>query len=90
MPILVFTGIFIAGYAFIWLIVYCVEKSKAEKRAAAKAFAESNFTLRQNVEPLLGEIKYDQGSPYNKKCPTLKINEYEADIVRLVFDMYAN
>lgn len=25
-----------------------------------------------------------------KKCPTLKINEYEADIVRLVFDMYAN
>ena len=51
------------------------EKSKAEKRAAAKAFAESNFTLRQNVEPLLGEIKYDQGSPYNKKCPTLKVME---------------
>lgn len=30
-PILVFTGIFIAGYALIWLIIYCVEKSKAEK-----------------------------------------------------------
>lgn len=30
-PILIFTGIFIAGYAFIWLIVYCVEKNKAEK-----------------------------------------------------------
>ena len=30
-PILIFTGIFIAGYAFIWLIVYCVEKRKAEK-----------------------------------------------------------
>jgi len=29
-PILIFTGIFIAGYALIWLIIYCVEKSKAE------------------------------------------------------------
>ncbi len=29
--ILIFTGIFVAGYAFIWLIIYCVEKSKAEK-----------------------------------------------------------
>ncbi len=31
LPVLVFTGIFVAGYAFIWLIVYCVEKAKAEK-----------------------------------------------------------
>lgn len=30
-PILIFTGIFIAGYALIWLIIYCFEKSKAEK-----------------------------------------------------------
>ena len=30
-PILVFTGIFIAGYALIWLIIYCVERAKAEK-----------------------------------------------------------
>ena len=30
-PIAVFSGIFIAGYALIWLIIYCVEKSKAEK-----------------------------------------------------------
>ncbi len=30
-PILVFTGIFIAGYALIWLIVYRVEKAKADK-----------------------------------------------------------
>lgn len=30
-PILVFTGIFIAGYALIWLIIYCVEKVKAER-----------------------------------------------------------
>jgi len=30
-PILVFTGIFILGYAAIWLIIYCVEKSKIEK-----------------------------------------------------------
>ena len=29
--ILIFTGIFIAGYALIWLIIYCVERSKAEK-----------------------------------------------------------
>ena len=30
-PILAFTGIFVAGYALIWLIVYFVEKAKAEK-----------------------------------------------------------
>ena len=30
-PILVFTGIFLAGYALVWLIVYFVEKNKAEK-----------------------------------------------------------
>ena len=30
-PILVFTGIFLAGYAVIWLIIYFVEKAKAEK-----------------------------------------------------------
>ena len=30
-PILIFTGIFIAGYALVWLIIYCVEKAKAEK-----------------------------------------------------------
>ena len=30
-PILIFTGIFVAGYALIWLIVYWVEKAKAEK-----------------------------------------------------------
>ena len=29
-PILIFTGIFIAGYALIWLVIYCVEKAKAE------------------------------------------------------------
>ena len=30
-PILVFTGIFVVGYAVIWLIIYTVEKAKAEK-----------------------------------------------------------
>ena len=30
-PILVFTGIFLAGYAVIWLVIYFVEKAKAEK-----------------------------------------------------------
>ena len=30
-PILVFTGIFVVCYAIIWLIIYCVEKAKAEK-----------------------------------------------------------
>lgn len=30
-PFLIFTGIFIAGYAFIWLIIYCIEKAKADK-----------------------------------------------------------
>ena len=63
-----------------WLEVYtqCAieaadnpEKSMAEKKAAAKAFAKSNFSHRQNVEPLLGEIKYNQGAPYNIACPIL-------------------
>ncbi len=62
-----------------WLEIYTMcamaaaddpEKSMAEKKAAAKAFAKSNFSHRQNVEPLLGEIKYNQGAPYNRKCPT--------------------
>ncbi len=30
-PILVFTVVFIAGYAIIWLIIYCVVRSKTEK-----------------------------------------------------------
>ena len=30
-PILVFTGIFLVGYALVWLIIYLVEKSKADK-----------------------------------------------------------
>ena len=30
-PILVFSGIFVAGYALIWLIIYCVERAKAKK-----------------------------------------------------------
>ena len=29
-PILVYTGIFLAGYALIWLIIYFIEKAKAE------------------------------------------------------------
>ncbi len=29
-PILVFTGIFLAGYALVWLIIYCVTKAKTE------------------------------------------------------------
>lgn len=31
MPILVFTGIFVAGYALIWLIIYCITRAKTEK-----------------------------------------------------------
>lgn len=30
-PILIFTGIFVACYALIWLIIYLIEKAKAEK-----------------------------------------------------------
>ena len=30
-PILIFTGIFTVGYALIWLIIYFVEKAKADK-----------------------------------------------------------
>ena len=30
-PILVFSGIFITGYALVWLAIYLVEKSKADK-----------------------------------------------------------
>ncbi len=31
LPILVFTGIFLAGYAVIWLIIYAVNKAHTEK-----------------------------------------------------------
>ena len=30
MPILVFTGIFVAGYALIWLIIYFITKAKTD------------------------------------------------------------
>ena len=30
-PILVFTGIFVVGYALVWLVIYFVEKAKADK-----------------------------------------------------------
>ena len=30
-PILAFTGIFLAGYTLIWFIIYCVEKAKTKK-----------------------------------------------------------
>ena len=30
-PILVFSGIFIAGYALIWLIIYCISKANTAK-----------------------------------------------------------
>ena len=30
-PVLVFTGIFLAGYALIWLIIYCIERQRAKK-----------------------------------------------------------
>ena len=30
-PILVFTGIFAAGYALVWLVIYLVEKARADK-----------------------------------------------------------
>lgn len=30
-PILAFTGIFITGYALVWIIIYLIEKAKAEK-----------------------------------------------------------
>ena len=30
-PILVFTGIFLAGYGLIWVIIYTITKAKAEK-----------------------------------------------------------
>ena len=30
-PVLVFSGIFIAGYVLIWLIIYCISKANTEK-----------------------------------------------------------
>ena len=49
------------------------EASKAEKKARAKAFLNSNFALRKSVPPLLGEIKFNQGTPYNNQCPKLTV-----------------
>lgn len=31
LPILVFTGVFTAGYALIWLVIYLIENAKAHK-----------------------------------------------------------
>lgn len=39
-PILVFTGIFIAGYAVIWVIIYCITKTTA---------AALNEKLKENL-----------------------------------------
>ena len=50
-------------------------ESMAEKKAAAKAFRASGFARRQSVTPLLGEIKFNQGTPYNNMCPTLAVIE---------------
>ena len=50
-------------------------ESMAEKKAAAKAFRASGFARRQSVTPLLGEIKFNQGTPYNNMCPTLTVLE---------------
>lgn len=30
-PILIFTGIFLAGYALIWLVIYSIEKARTNK-----------------------------------------------------------
>ena len=30
-PILIFTGIFLAGYALIWLVIYLIERTKTDK-----------------------------------------------------------
>lgn len=38
-PILIFTAVFIAGYAVIWLAVYCITKAKTE---------QINHKLRKN------------------------------------------
>ena len=68
--------------AAVWLELYAAtakkaadypEMAKAEKKAAAKAFVNSNFAVRQNVNPLLGEIKFNQGHPYNDQCPVLSV-----------------
>lgn len=34
-PVLVFTGIFLAGYALIWLVIYLINKHNAEKLSKA-------------------------------------------------------
>ena len=81
--------------AQMWLDIYAEvakkaadnpEAAKAEKKAKAKAFLESNFSLRQNVEPLLGDINYGQGNPYNRHCPKLAMiksngTEYEGQSI---------
>ncbi|MBO7195970.1 MAG: DUF3021 family protein [Clostridia bacterium] len=31
MPFLVFTGIFVVGYALVWLVIYLITKSNTDK-----------------------------------------------------------
>ena len=41
LPILIFSGIFVAGYGLIWLIIYCITRAKTEKL---------NQKLRENAK----------------------------------------
>ena len=43
-----------------------LESAMAERMALAESSAAANVT----VTPLLGNIEWDQGTPYNKLCPT--------------------
>ncbi len=38
-------------------------------KATAQSVFYPKYTVENEVEPLLGDIKYNQGSPYNAKCP---------------------
>ena len=61
-----------------WLDSYAVwAKNVTENPSKAvknKKLANDRFASRKIVQPLLGEINYNQHEPYNDMCPTFKRN----------------
>lgn len=58
-----------------WLNLYVQQQQELESKANEPSQTYSTSTAASNfapsVAPLLGDIRYDQGDPYNRLCPTV-------------------
>lgn len=55
-----------------WLSEYAaeIEYLRSHPQLSAGAAAKKSSSFAGNIEPLLGETKWDQGAPYSNNCPT--------------------